>query len=253
MWYDWISDKIGLNALLRSAEAFTVLPEWLSTLEIIFAALCGYLLGSINSAIIVSGRLYGKDIRDYGSGNAGLTNMVRVFGKKAGILTFIGDVLKSALSVFLGAWFCGGSYTGSMDGAYLAGLFCVIGHIMPVYYKFRGGKGVLAAATMILLLDPLVLFCLLIAFVLVLLLTRYVSMGSVVAAFLYPALTYITHRYLTGSPPGIFKMLFCFVCGLLVIFAHRENIARVYHGKENRISLFGRGKKRADEDDEEER
>lgn len=246
MWYDFISDRIGLNSLL----GLKLLPEWLSVAEMLLAAVFGYLLGSINTAIIVSKRLYGKDIRDFGSGNAGMTNMFRVFGKKAGFLTLAGDVLKSALAVFLGAWLCGGSYIGSMDGAYLAGLFCVIGHIMPVFYKFKGGKGVIAAATMILLLDPYVFLCLIIIFGLVLLLTRYVSMGSVVAAFFYPAVTYITHRYMTGFPPGIFKMLFCFVCGLLVIYMHRENIKRVYHGKENRVNFKKKAPPQDDDEDD---
>lgn len=248
MWYDWIASKIGLNALLL--EQGDVLPEWLFIVEMLLCVVCGYLLGSINSAIIVSKRLYGKDIRSFGSGNAGLTNMLRTFGKKAGVLTLMGDMLKAALSVFVGAWLCHGSYIGSMDGAYLSGLFCVIGHIMPLYYHFKGGKGVLATATMILLLDPYVFLCLILIFVLVVAITRYVSMGSVIAAFFYPAITYITHTYSTGTSPGTFKLLFCFVCGVLVIFMHRENIKRVYYGKENKLS-FGPKKKSYDDDDDE--
>lgn len=251
MWYDWIAEKIGLNTLLYNANLLpnNVLPEWITVIEILLCAVCGYLLGSINSAIIVSGKLYGKDIRNFGSGNAGLTNMLRTFGKKAGVLTLIGDMLKAAVSIFVGAWLCGGNYIGSMDGAYLSGLFCVIGHIAPIYYRFKGGKGVLAAATMILLLDPYVFLCLLLLFAVVLLITRYVSMGSVIAAFFYPAITYITHSYVTGASPGLFKILFCFVCGLLVIYMHRENIKRVYHGKENKLS-FGPKKKTDDDEDE---
>lgn len=261
MWYDWIAEKIGLNAMLMRAGAFELTPVWLTVTELFLCAIAGYLLGSINSAIIVSGKLYGKDIRNFGSGNAGLTNMLRTFGKKAGLLTLAGDMLKAVLSVFIGAWLCGDTFIGSkdgalligsMEGAYLAGMFCVIGHIAPVYYRFKGGKGVLAAATMILLLDPYVFMWLALIFVLVVLVTRFVSMGSVIAAFFYPAITYIAHTYATEWVPGVFTMLFCFVCGVLVIFMHRENIKRVFHGKENKLSFGPKKKKTEDDDDDDE-
>ncbi len=263
MWYDWIAEEIGFNTLLISWGLFDKAPVWLAALELVLAAVGGYLLGSINPAIIISTKMFGKDIRGFGSGNAGLTNMLRVYGKKAAVLTLVGDMLKAALAIFVGAWLCGNGYFStvnpiegytfrdSMEGAYLAGLFCVIGHIAPVYYKFKGGKGVLAAATMILLLDPYTFICLILIFAVIVLITRYVSMGSVIAAFFYPAITYITHTYVTHIPPGVFKMVFAFVCGLLVIFMHRENIKRVYHGKENKLS-FGPKKKKKDERDEDE-
>lgn len=242
MWYDWISAKIGLNTLLFDK----IVPSWASSLEIFGCAIIGYLLGSINSAIIVSGKLYGDDIRKYGSGNAGLTNMLRVFGKKAALFTLLGDMAKTALSVLLGAWL----YMPS-EGAYLAALFCVLGHIAPVYYKFKGGKGVLAAATAILLLDPIVSLLLIVTFALVVLLCRFVSMGSVIAAFLYPAYVYIIDKTFTGAPPRIFKLLFSVVVALMVIFMHRKNIERVYRGEENRFSFKSKPVKQAEESDDE--
>lgn len=254
MWYSWLSNHIGINALAFGGELARV-PEWASTLELFACIIVGYLLGSINPSIIVSKKLYGKDIRESGSGNAGLTNMLRVYGKKAALCTLAGDMLKTALSVALGACIYGvQNWTvvdRSMEGAYLAALFCVLGHIAPVYYKFRGGKGVLAAATAILLLDPIVFLMLLAVFALVLACTRYVSMSSITAAFLYPAFTYVTHSYVMEVPPAMFTMLFSAICALMVIYMHRENIRRVANGKENKLSFGGKKKKEEDEEEEE--
>lgn len=245
MWYDWISTKIGLNALAFS----DVIPDWALSLEILGCAIIGYLLGSINSAIIVSGRMFGKDIREYGSGNAGLTNMLRVFGKKAALFTLLGDMAKTALSVIIGAWL----YLPS-EGAYLAALFCVLGHIAPVYYRFKGGKGVLATATAILFLDPVVFLLLIATFAIVLFLCRYVSMASVIAAFLYPTYVYIIDYTFTGAPPRVFKLLFAVVAAMMVIFMHRKNMERVYKGQENKFSFKSKPSatdKDEDEDDDE--
>lgn len=251
MWYSWLSKHIGINAL---AYGGNIPPEWASTLQLFACVIVGYLLGSINPSIIVSRKLYGNDIRNFGSGNAGLTNMLRVYGKKAALFTLCGDMLKTALSVGLGACIYGVEHwtvvDRSMEGAYLAALFCVLGHIAPIYYKFRGGKGVLAAATAILLLDPYVFLMLLAIFALVLALTRYVSMSSITAAFFYPALTYIAHNYIMKVPPAMFTMLFSVICAVMVIYMHRENIKRVANGKENKLS-FG-GKKKTDEDEDRE-
>ncbi len=248
MWYSWLSNRIGVNALFFDGN---IPPDWATTLELFACVVVGYLLGSINPSIIVSRKLYGKDIREFGSGNAGLTNMLRTYGKKAALFTLGGDMLKTILSVAFGAMFYGvenwTSVDRGMEGAYLAALFCVLGHIAPVYYKFRGGKGVLAAATAILILDPIVFLMLIAIFATVLLLTRYVSMSSITAAFFYPALTYITRTYLMELPPAMWTMLFSVVCAVMVIYMHRENIKRVANGKENKLSF---GPKKKDEDEE---
>lgn len=251
MWYGWIAEKIGLNTFVFGNG--TVVPEAVSTLEILACVVIGYLLGSINSAIIVSGKLFGKDIRNFGSGNAGLTNMLRVFGKKAALFTLLGDMLKSALSVLLGTWI---SYSPAfnVEGGYIAALFCVLGHIAPVYYKFKGGKGVLAAATAILILDPFVFLLLIATFALVLFIFRYVSMASVIAAFFYPAYVYIIEINLVHQVPGIFKMLFATITALMVIVMHRKNIERVYKGTESKFSFKSKpqAQKEEDEEDDEE-
>ncbi len=252
-WYTWLSSEIGLNCLLfPNAQA---IPEWLMAVEILLCLVGGYLLGSINSAIIISKRLYGKDIRSFGSGNAGTTNMLRTFGKKAALYTLLGDIAKSALAVLWGAWVFGGyadTITGDgSEGAYLAGLFAVLGHIAPIYYRFKGGKGVLAAATMILLLDPIVFLFVLGVFVLVVLVSRYVSMGSVAAAFLYPALTFAVHSYFHhGLPPAIFKLGFTVIIALLIIYMHRSNIQRVFNGTESKLSFKKKPDGEDDDDDD---
>lgn len=245
MWYAWVSDKIGLNALLFK-EAGTV-SATVVALELLLCVVGAYLMGSFNSAVFISKRLYGKDVRDYGSGNGGLTNMLRVFGKKAALYVLIGDMLKSALAVFWGAWVLGGVFSPE-DGAYLAGLFCVLGHIAPIFYRFKGGKGVLAAATMILLLNPTVFLVLFTVFVVVVAISKYISLGSVLCGFIYPFLIWLYHSQYKSedNQTSFFVMIFAFVIGFLVIFMHRENIDRLAHGKENKLSF---GKKKAQPQD----
>jgi glycerol-3-phosphate acyltransferase PlsY len=201
-----------------------------------------YLLGSLNASIITSKYMYQDDIRNYGSGNAGLTNMYRIYGKKGAIYTLAGDILKQILSVLAGVLVFG------INGAFLAGIFCMIGHIFPVFYRFKGGKGVLTAATMILLIDPLVFLVLFSFFVLIVLLFRYISLASMMAGFIYPALIYYRFKILGGAEaaPPLPYMLFAVFIGLLIIFMHRENMRRIYHNEENRFSF----KRKKDEGEE---
>lgn len=192
----------------------------------IFVAVAAYLLGSLNSAIIVSKWKWGQDIRSFGSGNAGLTNMHRVYGKDGAIYTLVGDIAKQVVSVFIGSVVLG------RYGAYLAGAFCMIGHILPVYYNFKGGKGVLTAATMILIIDPIIFAVLFVIFALVLLITRYVSLSSIIAAITYPAA--ITVAYGTAHA---FEMFFALFVGAVVIFMHRTNLYRLFNGQESKFSF----------------
>lgn len=189
-------------------------------------AVVAYLLGSLNSAIIVSKWKWKQDIRNFGSGNAGLTNMHRVYGKDGAIYTLVGDILKQILSVLIGAVVLG------RYGAYLAGGFCIIGHILPVYYGFKGGKGVLTAATMILVIDPLIFAVLFIIFALVLAITRYVSLSSIIAAITYPA----SIRVAYGAAHA-FELFFALFVGVLVIYMHRTNLYRLFNGTESKFSF----------------
>ncbi len=197
---------------------------------ILVCTIIPYLLGSLNAAIIVSKYKYHDDIRKYGSGNAGLTNMGRVFGKKGALLTLFGDILKQFLSVLIGIIACGEL------GAYFAGVFCMLGHIAPVYYRFRGGKGVLTAATMILLIDWQVFLIAFAIFALTVLITRYVSLGSVLAGFALPGTVYISAT-VRGTFPSLPAICFSLFIGMLLIFMHRSNIRRLFNGNENKLSF----------------
>ena len=140
----------GLFGLITEKLSLTAESIWfwlLMALAVVLSMAAGYFLGSVNAAIIISTKKYKSDIRNHGSGNAGMTNMFRTFGKAGGFLTLFGDIAKTILPICFGYLFFG------YAGAYISGLFVVMGHCFPIYYRFKGGKGVLAAATMILLLN----------------------------------------------------------------------------------------------------
>ena len=202
-----------------------------SVLMFVIVSVAAYMLGSMNFAIMTSKALYNEDIRNYGSKNAGMTNMFRVYGKKAGFYTLLGDALKTATAVFLGR------LLGGENIAYLAALFCVLGHIAPVKYRFKGGKGVLSSAIAILCLDPPIFLMLVVVFALVLLIWRYVSLASVIAAFVYPGLVICFSQLRAGTPPNIIPMGFAMFVGLFVIFMHRTNLQRISERTENKISF----------------
>ncbi len=237
-----------------------VKPEkWLyMLLTISFAVLAmaaGYLLGSINSAIIVSKLLYGDDIRRHGSGNAGLTNMLRTYGKKAAGLTLLGDFLKTAISIFIGALLGGFGYVGGwlvisvgacdLPLCYLAGFFAIIGHILPLYYGFKGGKGVLCTAVMALILTPIEFLLLLIVFVLIVAVSKYVSLGSVTVAMLYPVVVYGHFTLRSVQPNGILSLITILIA-IIIVYCHRENLKRISSGTERKLSIGG--KKKTSED-----
>jgi glycerol-3-phosphate acyltransferase PlsY len=139
-----------------------------------------YLLGSINTAILVSRYFYHDDIRNYGSGNAGFTNVMRTYGKKAALITLAGDLLKTVLAVLVG-WCVFGYLT-----AYIAGFACFLGHIFPVFYGFKGGKGVLCMGTIMLMLDWRIFLVMITVFVGIVMATKYISAGSVICAMMFP-------------------------------------------------------------------
>lgn len=187
-----------------------------------------YLLGSVNFALVISKLFYHDDIRKYGSGNAGMTNMLRTYGKGAALATLLCDMLKSVVSVLLGSFMLGTAF-----GGYLAGTFCILGHIFPIFFKFKGGKGVATVAAMILTLDPLCFLILLIVFVLLVAATKYVSLGSTICMMLYPIITY---KLATHGSVG-FPVLFSFLVAALIVFMHRSNIMRIKNHTENKISF----------------
>lgn len=198
----------------------------------------GYFLGSLNFALILSGRMYKDDIRNYGSQNAGTTNMMRTYGSKAAGLTILGDALKGIVAVIVGSFLAGHIY-----GGYAAAFGCVVGHVFPAYYGFKGGKGVATAAAAILMLDWRVFLIVIAIFLLAVVCTRYISLGSVLAAAVFPLLTF--YSYMNGEYVVIGGW-FAFVCSLLmallVILKHHENLSRLAHGTENKFS-FKKSKK----------
>ena len=201
----------------------------LMALKIFATVLLGYLLGSINTSLLV-GRFYGIDIRRHGSGNAGATNTLRTLGKTAALLVAIGDVLKGVLACLLGNYIIGYVEGIGNLGIMLAGLFAVIGHNWPVYFGFKGGKGIFTSITVIFMMDWRMGLLLLGVFIVIVAVTRYVSLGSVAGAFLFPFLSLLPvfEKTLTFA-------FFAFIIAVMAIVRHRENIRRIIKGTESKL------------------
>lgn len=219
---------------------------WTSYPAMLLTAAVAYLLGSFNSAITVSLLLGRGDIRDCGSGNAGATNMLRSYGKFPALLTAVGDLAKTVLAVMLGEEIMrllgDASFAVEMRrefGAYLAGCFCVVGHLYPLYYGFRGGKGVVAAFALALVLDWKVALCCLAVFAVVVWPTKFVSLGSCAAGVAFIVLTYLSRRFVYHQ--DLAEVTFCTIAAAVVtallIVKHIPNIRRLLRGTESRISL----------------
>lgn len=226
-----------------AAEYTSAYYIWYLAFALITVA-SSYLLGSINSAIIVSKTLYHDDVRKHGSGNPGLTNMLRTYGKGGAGLTLLGDMLKTALSIFISGVLFGFNYVGGVSTGegfcYIAGLFAVIGHVFPIYYKFKGGKGVLSTATMVLILTPVPFAILFLIFAGIVAASKYVSLGSVVSAVLYPVVLHGYFMFIFSSTnkslPGL-AALASVTIAILVVWCHRGNLQRISDRTERKISF----------------
>ncbi len=194
----------------------------------VLCAVSAYLLGSLNFAIIISGKSYKQDIREFGSKNAGMTNMMRTYGKKAAALTLLGDALKAIVSGLIGYALLG------QLGAYVAGCACVIGHIFPVFYKFKGGKGVVTAAMSILMCNPFVFVIILLFFIVIVAATKYISLGSIMCVLVYPFILSGVDTWLSGGCPYV---PFALLISVIIIFKHKDNIKRLRAGTENKFSF----------------
>ena len=192
--------------------------------DFIIIAVISYLLGSINSAILVSKLTLGYDIREKGSGNAGLTNAYRCMGAKRMLVVLLGDILKSVIGMSVGKMLIGPM------GVLIAGAFTILGHNFPIYFHFKGGKGVLVGATMIAMFDWRIFAIVVVVFFATVGLTKWVSLGSILAAALFPVLTGIFYK-------DILLVVFTAAMALVVIIMHRKNIVRIIHGEENKFSL----------------
>lgn len=216
------------------------------TLLIVLATAAeAYLLGSIDTGILVSKYLYHDDVRNYGSGAAGMTNMLRTFGKKAAALTAFGDVLKGALAVCIGRWLFGylpaGGAVSPYLGVYLAAILATIGHLKPLYFGFKGGKGVLVAGGTILAIQPVLIPFLAVIFLACLLPTGMVSLGSVTMAALYPVLTILYGVFRGYSAADLTVCTIgSVIMAAMVIYMHRSNIQRIREGKEYRFGRHGK-------------
>ena len=187
-------------------------------------AVCAYLLGSLSFAIIVCKLTLGKDIRNYGSGNAGLTNAYRTMGAKKTLLVLLGDIAKGAAAVSIGM------LLGGPIGKLTAGIFVILGHMFPLYFGFKGGKGVLVGAVMLAFFDWRVFAIAIVLFLLSAIATKWISLGSILGALSFPITTWAFYRdpVLTAMAAGM---------AAAVIFMHRSNIGRILRGEENKFSF----------------
>ena len=212
---------------------------WLLTellLPALLLAAVAYLLGCFNGAVIVSKYILRDDIRRHGSGNAGLTNFYRTFGGALTVVVILCDVLKMAATVWAGQLllrYWGGGFwareaTMFLYAKYWAGFFCLLGHMFPCMFRFRGGKGILSGGTLAILVDWRIALVVWGGFLLLFLLTRYVSLGSVFAGASFPFLSWYCY-----PDPVVVILAFC--AGGLVVWKHRENIQRLVQGKERRF------------------
>lgn len=194
----------------------------------------GYLLGSLNGAILISRWLRGEDIRTKGSGNAGLTNFYRNYGGLDTLLVLLIDVGKTVLACFIGRWIMN-AYDPNWinEGAMLCGGLSVLGHVFPLYFGFRGGKGILTCGTLAAFIDWRIIAILFGIFLIVVIITRYVSLGSVIACVVYPFL--FLWRYPQENRIMMTIMAFC-LAGLAILM-HRSNIKRLFAGTERKFSF----------------
>jgi glycerol-3-phosphate acyltransferase PlsY len=207
-------------------------------LVIIATAVAAYLLGSVNFAIIVS-RLHAKDdVRKHGSGNAGMTNILRTYGKGPAAVTALGDLAKTVIAIFLAKWIFARAGIMDIDPGYIAGLFVILGHVYPVYFGFRGGKGVITTLGVMLIVNPVAFLIIVAIFVPLIFITKIVSLSSVLGAILYPILTY-AFTYMQNGPIR-YNTAFALLYAAIVLYGHRDNIKRLLRGEENK---FGQKKK----------
>ena len=205
------------------------------------AAVVAYFCGCFNGAVIVSKYILRDDVRTHGSGNAGLTNFYRTFGGPLTLVVILCDVLKAVVSIVFARYLFIHAYGIYLSAAasvafwhnfseYWAGLFCLLGHMFPCMFHFKGGKGILSGGTIAIMIDWRIALVVWGGFLILVLLTRYVSLGSVWAGASFPFATYFVYH-------DTLLTVFGFLLGGLVVFMHRGNIKRLLTGTENKFSL----------------
>ena len=204
-------------------------------IEYIVFALISYLLGSIPSAVWIGKAFHGVDVREHGSKNAGATNTFRVLGKKAGIIVLAMDIIKGFLAVLLPKLWIVQDDEKVIIIQLLAGFFVFLGHLLPVFAGFRGGKGVATSLGIIIGIHPPAAGLCVVIFLLVFITSKYVSLGAIVASVFFPLIVRFVFK-----EKSLYLLVFSIVIGAVVIIAHRKNIGRLLHGNENKMNLFKR-------------
>ena len=189
-------------------------------------AVAAYFCGCFNGAVIVSKYILRDDVRNHGSGNAGLTNFHRTFGGGLTLVVILCDVLKAVLAVLLGSWLFVGN---PMLGKYFAALFCLLGHMFPCMFHFKGGKGILSGGTIAIMIDWRIALVVWGGFIVLAVLTRYVSLGSCWAGASFPFATWFVYQ-------DVILLVLSIVIGGLILYMHRANIHRLLTGTENKFS-----------------
>lgn len=199
-------------------------------IRLVIGIVVSYLFGSFNGAIVISKYFFRDDIRGHGSGNAGMTNFYRTFGGPMTFLVLALDVVKMVLAILIVRWLLAPTEL-AFQSTYIAGFCCMLGHIFPAFYRFKGGKAILTSCTWSVFIDWRVTLICLVIFLLCVVLTRYVSFGSVMAAVAFIILVPIL------PSPGWFCVLLVWISAVLIIWAHRENVQRLLRGEESRFSF----------------
>lgn len=203
----------------------------------IIIAIIAYAIGSINFSVIFSRKFAGFDVREKGSGNAGTTNMLRSVGKKAAALTLICDILKGIVAILIAIIVgkCIKEFDGQSILVQISAIAVVLGHTFPIFFEFRGGKGIATSLGILLMINwQIGLICLIFALALMAV-TKMVSLGSISAAVLFPVLTLFIHTHYIVEGKGYF--IFSIILAIIVCFNHRENIKRIMNGTENKLSF----------------
>ena len=210
----------------------------------IIIAIIAYVIGSINFSVLISKKMAGFDVREKGSGNAGTTNMLRSVGKKAAAITLVCDILKGIIAVLIAVIV--GKFVKNIDRALLtqiAGILVVLGHTFPIFFEFKGGKGVATSLGVIMIINwKIGLICLIFA-IAIMAFSKMVSMGSVGAAILFPVLTLFIDTNFIVEASGMKYFIFSIILAAIVIFNHRANIKRIANGTENKLSFKNAGNK----------
>ena len=190
--------------------------------KIIIVSVLSYIIGNISASYLIAKYAAGIDIRKYGSGNAGATNVLRTLGKKAGVAAFLGDALKGVIAVVLGRLIAG------EDGQIFAGLFVVIGHNWPVFLNFKGGKGIATTIGVMTAINPYIVAAIIPIGIVVIIITKYVSLASIMGMIIFPIIMLFTHQ-------NIKLVLFSFILSIMALYRHSTNIKKLMEGTESKL------------------